>query len=147
MAGPAHPHAMQPPTPGRTKTAPPQTPASWGSDKNMRIYALFGATGIVYFLMSFVALRLVWALGNGRAAWASALESLGNPLFIAFHALCLASLIFVAVRFFRLFPKAQPPRIGPAKPPSGPVIHGMLYAVWIGVSVLFVAILVGGISG
>jgi len=59
----------------------------------------------------------------------------------------LASVLFVGVRFFRLFPKAQPPRIGPAKPPPGPVIHGMLYAVWIGVTVVFAAILAGGLFG
>jgi len=42
----------------------------------------------------------------------------------------------VAVRFFRLFPKAQPPSIGPAKPPPGNVIHAMLYVVWIGITLV-----------
>ena len=53
--------------------------------------------------------------------------------------------VFVGVRFFSLFPKAQPPRIGPAKPPPAPVILTMLYALWIGFTVVFAAILAGGL--
>ena len=51
MAGPAHPHAMAPPKPGRTRTAPPQTPSTWWSAPRIRTYLLFDATGIVYFLV------------------------------------------------------------------------------------------------
>jgi len=145
MGSPAHPHAMQPPSPGRTKTAPPMKPASWPSATNIRVYTAFGLTGIVYLLLGLLALRLVWALGSGPAAWQDALEGLSNPLYLAFHALCLVSLVFVAVRFFRLFPKAQPPRIGPAKPPPGPVIHAMLYVVWLGVTAIVSLVLAGGI--
>ena len=145
MAGPAHPHAMAPPTAGSTRTAPPQTPATWWSSKRILTYLLFDATGIVYFLVAGVAIRLVRAMGQGEAAWDATLASLSNPVYIAFHVLCLVSVIFVAVRFFRLFPKAQPPAIGPAKPPPAPVIHGMLYVVWIGATVLLGVILAGGI--
>jgi fumarate reductase subunit C len=85
----------------------------------------------------------VWALGSGPEAWQALRESFASPGWIAFHALALLSVCFVAVRFFRLFPKAQPPRIGPAKPPPGRVIHALLYAVWIGVTIVFAAILGG----
>ena len=145
MAGPAHPHAMAPPKPGRTRTAPPQMPATWWSAKRIRTYLLFDATGIIYFLVAFVAIRLVNALVAGPEAWNAAMESLKNPLYIAFHVLCLVSVIFVAVRFFRLFPKAQPPTIGPLVPPPAPVIHGMLYVVWLGITALMTAILAGGL--
>ena len=62
---------------------------------------------------------------------------------IAFHVLGLVSVIFVGVRFFSFFPKAQPPRIGPLKPPPAQVILGGLYAAWIGLTLLFGAILAG----
>ena len=143
MAGPAHPHAMAPPKPGRTRTAPPQMPASWWGSKRILTYLLFDATGIIYFLVAFVAIRLIRDLSAGSIEWNRAMISLQHPLYIAFHVLCLISVIFVAVRFFRLFPKAQPPAIGPLKPPPAPVIHGMLYVVWIGISVLMSAILAG----
>jgi fumarate reductase subunit C len=134
---------MAPPNPGRTRTAPPQTPSTWWGSKRMMTYLLFDATGIIYFLVGFVAIRLIRDLGDGPLAWAAAMEDLQNPLYIAFHVLCLVSVIFVAVRFFRLFPKAQPPAIGPAKPPPAPVIHAMLYVVWIGITAVMTAILAG----
>ena len=143
MAGPSNPHAMAPPKPGRTRTAPPQTPSTWWGSKRILTYLLFDATGIIYFLVAFLAIRLISALGDGPIAWQAELDRLENPLYIAFHLLCLISVIFVAVRFFRLFPKAQPPMIGPLKPPPAAVIHTMLYVVWIGITVLMTAILAG----
>jgi fumarate reductase subunit C len=155
MAGPAHPNAMAPSRPGPTRTAPPQMPSSWWSAPRIRTYLLFDATGIVYLLLGFVALEVIWALGAGPDAWqamvgAPAVDDvpatkglLAHPLMIAFHVLGLISVIFVGVRFFSFFPKAQPPRIGPLKPPPAQVILGGLYAAWIGLTLLFGAILAG----
>jgi fumarate reductase subunit C len=157
MARPAHPKAMAPSRPGPTRTAPPQMPASWWSAPRIRTYLLFDATGIVYLLLGFVALEVVWALGVGPDAWDAMLGApavdgepatrglLAHPLMIAFHLLGLCSVIFVGVRFFSFFPKAQPPRIGPVKPPPAPVILGGLYAAWIGLTLIFATILAGGI--
>ena len=117
MAGPAHPEAMAPPKPGRTRTAPPQMPSTWWKTSRIRTYLLFDATGFVYFLIAFLAISLIGDLAASSSAntqpWDAAMARLQNPLYIAFHLLCLVSVIFVAVRFFRLFPKAQPPSIGP----------------------------------
>jgi fumarate reductase subunit C len=106
---------------------------------------LFDATGVVYMLIGFVALAAVWALGSGEEAWKAHLDGYEHPFFVAFHLLCLISVVFVGVRFFRLFPKAQPPRIGPVKPPPHSVILVGLYAAWIGVTLLFAGILAGEI--
>jgi fumarate reductase subunit C len=111
----------------------------------MRRYLLFDATGLVYLLLGFLVLRAVWALGSDAAAWQAVLASFANPLYLLFHALSLAAVVFVGVRFFGLFPKSQPPRIGPAKPPPRPLIHAGLYAAWIAVTLVFVAILAGGL--
>lgn len=142
MAGPAHPHAMAPPKPGRTRTAPPQMPSTWWSAPRIRTYLLFDATGIAYLLVGFVAIRMIRALADGPVAWQAAMQDLQHPLYIAFHVLCLISVIFVAVRFFRLFPKAQPRNL-PVPPDS--VIQATLYVVWIGVTVGLSAILAGAI--
>lgn len=143
MARSVHPHAMTPSRPGRTRTAAPQAPSGWYAQPRMVRYLVFDATGIVYLLVGFLALRVVWALGSGDAAWDALMLQLRNPLYIAFHALALVSVVIVAVRFFRLFPKAQPPHIGPAKPPPRPLIHAGLYAAWIGVTLVVTAILAG----
>jgi fumarate reductase subunit C len=140
MAGPAHPHAMAPPKAGRTRTAPPQMPSTWWSSSRIRTYLLFDATGVIYFLVAFVAIRMIRALAKGEAAWSTAMTSLESPIYIAFHVLCLVSVIFVAVRFFRLFPKAQPRNL---PVPPDPVIHATLYVAWIGVTLGLSAILAG----
>ena len=143
MSRPAHPHAMAPHTPGRTRTAPPQMPATWWGASRILTYLLFDATGIVYFLVSFVAIGLVKALARGPESWDAAMTRLQNPLYIAFHLLCFVSVIFVAVRFFRLFPKAQPKAIGPIKPPPAHVIHATLYVVWFAITAVMTAVLAG----
>jgi len=145
MARPAHPHAMAPSVPGRTRTAPPQLPPQFPLSGRYLPYTLFGATGILYLLAGLVALRVVWALGSGPAAWQSTQQQLAHPLYVLFHALTLAAVIFVGVRFFRLFPKAQPAKIGPAKPPPAPVLTAMLYGAWIAVSGGLALVLAGGI--
>ena len=145
MRAPAHPEAMAPSKPGRTRTAAPVRPHKFPFGGRYLAYTLFDATGLLYLLVGFVALRVVWALGSGPTAWQELLRQLGHPLYVAFHALCLVAVVFVAVRFFRLFPKSQPPRIGPAKPPPRPVIHAMLYAAWLGVAGVLALILAGGL--
>ena len=145
MARPAHPHAMGPAKPGPTRTAPPRMPREFPMQGRYRAYTLFDATGIVYLLLGLLALHLVWALGDGEVAWSAVMASFRHPLYLAFHALAFVSVVFVAVRFFSLFPKAQPPRIGPLRPPPQPLITAGLYAAWIGVSVAMTLILAGGI--
>ncbi len=145
MPAPAHPEAMAPSRPGGTRTAPPRRPDQFPFAGRYRAYTLFDATGLLYLLVGFVALRAVLALGDGPAAWQELLRQYQHPLYVGFHALCLAAVVFVGVRFFRLFPKSQPPRIGPLRPPPRPVILGMLYAAWVGVGGLMTAILAGWI--
>jgi len=145
VARAAHPHAMKPNAPERTRTAPPVMPAEFPLAGRYRTYTIFGATGLLYLLMGFVALRVVWALGSGEAAWLEIQRQLASPGYLAFHAVCLAAVIFVGVRFFRLFPKAQPAKIGPVKPPPRPILHAMLYAAWIAVAGGLALVLAGGI--
>jgi fumarate reductase subunit C len=144
MSRPAHPEAMTPHGTPPTRTAPPQRPDDFWSQPRMRTYLLFDATGIVYLLVGFVALRVAWALAAGPEAWQALMRSFGRPGYLAFHALALVSALFVGVRFFRLFPKAQPARIGPARPPPRPVLHGLLYVAWAGVTLALLVVL-GGI--
>ncbi|MEM7412589.1 MAG: hypothetical protein AAF430_20330 [Myxococcota bacterium] len=145
MARAAHPHAMTPSRPGSTRTAPPMMPPKFPTQGRYFSYTLFGATGIIYLVAGFVALRAIWALGEGPGSWQGMLEQLGHPLYVAFHVLALVAVLFVGVRFFSLFPKAQPAKIGPAKPPPEPVLLAGLYAAWIAVAGGLALVLAGGI--
>ena len=145
MARPAHPHAMGASKPGRTRTAPPRMPREFPLAGRYRAYTLFDATGLVYLLLGLLAVRLARALAAGPEAWSAAMASLRHPLYLAFHALALVAVVFVGVRFFSLFPKAQPPKIGPLSPPPARVILAGLYGAWIAVTLLLAVILAGGI--
>ena len=134
MSRPADPHAMTPRKAGSTRTAPPSVPNDFWTRPRMLTYLLFDATGIVYMLVGLVALRVAWALAGGQEKWDALIASFASPGYVIFHLVALASAVFVGVRFFRLFPKAQPAHIGPAKPPPRPVLHAMLYAAWIGIT-------------
>lgn len=143
MARDANPEAMMPSKPGPTRTAPPRLPDRYPFEGRYRAHTLFGATGILYLMLGFIILGIVSSLAGGESTWAEVVAKLRSPVYIAFHALSLAGVCFVAVRFFSLFPKAQPPRIGPLRPPPASVLLGMLYATWIGASLLFAAVLAG----
>lgn len=143
----AHPGAMAPSKPGSTRTAPPRLPDQFPFSGRYRAYTIFDWTGVLYLLLGFFALDAVWSLGSGEAAWNDVHARYANPIYIAFHAIALLGVIFVGVRFFGFFPKAQPPRIGPIKPPPQQVILAMLYVVWIGVTGLMALILAGKIFG
>lgn len=140
---PSHPDAMAPKTPGPTRTAAPMNPGSWPTSPSMKSYARFGMTGWIYLLASIVGIEIVWALGSGPESYAQMQEWLAHPVMIGLHVLFLVSVIFVIVRFFGLFPKAQPARIGPLKPPPAALIHAGLYAAWIGITVALSAVLAG----
>lgn len=141
----AHPDAMKPHRPARTRAARPIAPAEFPMRGRYLAYTLFDWTGVVYLVLGFVVLRLLWALGTGPEAWDAMLSQLSHPLYLAFHALALVSVVFVAVRFFRLFPKAQPPFIGPLKPPPRNLLHAGLYVAWFAVAGVLAAVLAGGI--
>jgi fumarate reductase subunit C len=146
MARAAHPHSMAPSRPGRTRTAPPQMPAQFPVSGRYLTHTLFGATGFLYLLCGFGALRAVWILSDhDAAAWKAFLDEYATAPLIALHVVCLAAVIFVGVRFFSLFPKSQPAKIGPAKPPPRPILHAGLYVVWIAVSGGLALVMAGGI--
>ncbi len=142
--GLSHPDAMRPPRPAPTRAAPPTLPDGFWTRPRMRRYLLFDATGIVYLLVGLVTLRVAWALAAGPEAWQGLQASFRHPLYLAFHALTLASVLFVGVRFFGLFPKAQPARLGPLKPPPEPAIQAMLYVAW-GVVTVALLVVLGGV--
>ncbi len=145
MSRNAHPDAMAPSKQGRTRTAPPQLPDRFPFGGRYLAYTLFDLTGILYLLLGFLVLCAAWSLGSGEVAWIGVLERYRGALYVGFHAIALVALIFVGIRFFGFFPKAQPPRVGPVKPPPRPVIVAGLYALWIGVTACMTIVLAGGV--
>jgi fumarate reductase subunit C len=134
---------MAPARAGSTRTAPPSVSDRFWSAPRMRRYLIFDATGITYLLVGLSILRVTWALGSGPEAWQNVLGQFRSPAYLGFHLLVLLSVILVGVRFFGLFPKAQPPKIGAVAPPPGPLIYATLYAAW-GALTLGLVLVLGG---
>ena len=61
---------------------------------------------------------------------------------IVFNTVALISVVFVAVRFFSFFPKAQLKNTGVPMPPE-PGILASLYVAWFGLTLVFSLILLG----
>ncbi len=140
---PAHPRAMQPSRPAATRMAPARRPDQYWTRGRYRAYVLFGATGFVFLLQGLLVLRAVWALGSGPAAWQTLMSSLAHPLYLAWHLLALVALTWFALRFYGLFGKTQPPRIGPLRPPPPAFFRPALTAAFLAASALVIVVLWG----
>ncbi len=108
-------------------------------------YVTFGMCGFILYAVAFLMLRTVWALGSGERAWELLMEGFTNPVYILFHVFCTIALTWFALRFFRLFPKTQPPTIGPFKRPPDAFFAVALNGGFIAISALVVAVLSGAL--
>jgi len=132
--------AMRASKPGKTRTADPRPPDQFPMGGNYRSYILFGSCGIFLLLTSLLLLRVVGALGAGEEAWNALMASFQNPLYIGYHVIAFVALVWFTLRFFRLFPKTQPPTLGPApRPPDAfflVALNAAFVAVTAGLSLL-----------
>ena len=144
MSRPSHNDSMQPSERGRTRTAPAQMPDRFPGSGRYFSYMLFGAAAVFFLLMSLLVLRATWALGNGAHAWHNLLVDFQNPAYVVFHVISLLVFVWCGWRFLiKLFPKTQPPRIGPFPRPPLAVFPPLLGAAWLGASALMIIILWG----
>jgi len=140
----ANPEAMQPSTPGSTRTAPAAMPDKFPTGGRYLSYMLFGATSIFYLLASLLILRMAWALGDGAEAWDRVMASFANPLYLAYHVLALVVFTWAGWRFLiKLSAKANPPTIGPLRRPPLAAFPPMMGALWVGATALAVIVLWG----
>jgi len=137
--------AMKPTQPGATRTAPPRPPDGFPSRGNYRSYIAFAFGGFFLFTVSLIALRAVWALGNGEAAWGRVEESFQNPIYVIYHALAFLWLSWFILRLFRLFPATQPKRFGPLKRPPDALIAAGLSGLFVIATLVLAAVLWGAV--
>ncbi len=146
MAIPAHPDAMKPRERARTRTASPMMAGNWWT-KNPRYvaYVAYAFAGVFFWLQAMILIRALWALGTGEGAWNAFLDDLRNPIYIGFHVVSFAVMVWYGARtYFKLFVKTQPPMIGPLPRPPVAIFPPLLAAVWIGASAALLVVL-GGI--
>lgn len=145
MSGRARVDAMKPKAAPPTRAADPRPPDNFPSRGHYPGYVGFGACGALIMLVAFGILGLLRALSQGEAAWNAALASYGHPAYLVFHFLALFALTWFAMRFFRVFPKTQPPRIGPFPRPPDLFFKVALHGGFVVVSLLAIAVLGGAL--
>ncbi len=137
--------AMRPRQEGPTLTAPARPPDQFPMSGRYRSYLLFGLCGGFLLISGFLVLRVVWALGNGQADFERVMGGFAHPLYLGYHALAFVALVWFTLRFFGLFPKTQPFRIGPFKRPSDTVLVSGLYGLF-ALATIIVSLILGGVA-
>jgi fumarate reductase subunit C len=92
-------------------------------------YAVFVLRELTSVFVAFFALVLLWqvrAVASGPDAYAHFLARLASPLSLVLHAVALLFVLFHAVTWFALAPKAMVVRLGGKRVPDG-IIVGLNY--------------------
>jgi fumarate reductase subunit C len=108
-----------------------------------RSYAQFVLRELTSVFVAFFAVVTLWqlrALVQGPEAYARVLDRLDGPLFLALDSVALAFVLFHAITWFNLAPKAMVVRMRGKRLPDW-VVAGSNYVAWLAVSVVVAAIL------
>jgi len=98
-----------------------------------RSYAGFVLRELTSVFVAFFALIYLWqirAVAQGPEAYAHFLARLGTPLFLALHSVTFLFVLFHAITWFTLAPKAMVVRLRGERVPDR-VIVGLNYAIWL----------------
>lgn len=111
-----------------------------------RSYAGFVLRELTSVFVAFFAVVYLWqlrALTQGPEAYELFLARLSTPLFLALHAVSFLFVLFHAVTWFNLTPKAMVVRLRGKRVPDW-VIVGLHYAAWLVLSGVVVLALLRG---
>jgi fumarate reductase subunit C len=137
--------------PAKTPTTwPARRDGWWWHHRRNRTYVLFGLGSLVVIAEAVVVLAGLWALGGGPESWERFLASLAPTVPRLLHVFALVVLIAYGLRFLRMFPKTQTPRMTlrglPERlrtRPSLRVLGGALHLACLGVWLLVGCVLAG----
>jgi fumarate reductase subunit C len=109
----------------------------WLQNPTYTGFVLRELTSVFVALFAGVLLWLLQSVVEGPDAYARFLARLGTPLFLVLHGVTLLFVLFHAVTWFNLSPKAMVVRVRGQRVPDW-VVVGLNYAAWLGLSGLVV---------
>ena len=115
----------------------------WLQSRSYTGFVLRELTSVFVALFALVLLWQIRALGQGPDAYARVLARLRSPLFVTVNALALAFVLFHAITWFNLAPKAMVVRLKGKRVPDL-VVAGANYAAWVVLSAAVAALLLRG---
>ncbi len=102
----------------RTRYQTPKGPAWFMARPGFRRFMAREATSFAIAAFLVWCLVLLHRLGQGYVAWAEFMELTRHPFVIAAHAIVFGAVVYHAVTWFNLTPKAMPMQIGEEKVPD-----------------------------
>jgi fumarate reductase subunit C len=111
-----------------------------------RAYTAFVLREITSVFVAFFAVVCLWqlrALAHGPEAYAQFLARLRTPLFLVLDAVAFLFVLFHAITWFNLTPKAMVLRLRGKRVPDG-IVLGLNYAAWIVLSCAVAFVLLRG---
>jgi len=112
----------------------------WLQKRSYTGFVLRELTSVFVAFFSLISLWQLRALAQGPEAYAQFLDRLGTPLFLALDTVAFLFVLFHAVTWFNLTPKAMVVRMRGKRVPDW-VIVGSNYAAWLVVSAAVAVVL------
>ena len=114
----------------------------WLQKRSYTGFVLRELTSVFVAFFSVVYLWQLYALAQGPEAYGQLLARLRTPLFLALDTVAFLFVLFHAITWFNLTPKAMAVRLGGKRVPDW-VILGSNYAAWLVLSALVAFVLRG----
>ena len=115
----------------------------WLQKASYTRFVLRELTSVFVAFFALISLWLLRALAHGPDAYGRFLAQLGTPLFLLLDAVAFAFVLFHAITWFNLTPKAMVVRFAGWRVPDW-LIVGANYAAWLVLSAVVVAVLLRG---
>lgn len=107
----------------------------WLSRRFYTVYMLRELTSLALMLYSILLTFGLIRLAQGAEAWQGFLAAVSSPLMVIFQLICLVAVVFHAVTWFQLTPRASPILVKGEFVPASTIIS-IQYGVWAVVSVV-----------
>ena len=115
----------------------------WLKSRSYSFFVLRELTSVFVALAAFLLLGLVGSVAEGPRAYEAFLAGLGRPVVVALSAVTFVFVLFHAITWFHLAPKAMAVRVGGKAVPDW-VVACLNYAAWAVVTAGVAALLLGG---
>jgi len=102
----------------------------WLKKGSYTVFVLRELTSVAVAFFAVVTLGLVRAVAAGPEAYQRFLARLGTPLFLCLNAIAFAFVLFHAITWFNLAPKAMVVRVGGKRVPDA-IVAGSNYGAWL----------------
>ena len=105
----------------------------WLQKRNYTLFIVRELTSVFVAFFAIVYLCLIHSLTQGPEAYEQFLDRMASPLFVVLHVIAFLFVLYHAITWFNLTPKAMVVRLGATRVPDWLIIASN-YAAWVVIS-------------